>query len=59
MGKRRHMPEQVISKLREAEVELGRGMKVPEVCKKLGIAEYTYYRWRREYGGLRLDQARR
>jgi transposase-like protein len=34
-------------------------MKVPEVCKKLGIAEYTYYRWRKEYGGLRLDQARR
>jgi transposase-like protein len=59
MGKKRHTPEQVISKLREAEVELGRGMKVPEVCKKLGIAEYTYYRWRKEYGGLRLDQARR
>jgi transposase-like protein len=59
VGKRRQTPEQIISKLREAEVELARGMKVPEVCKKLGIAEYTYYRWRREYGGLRLDQARR
>jgi transposase-like protein len=59
MGKRRQTPEQIISKLREAEVELARGMKVPEVCKKLGIAEYTYYRWRKEYGGLRLDQARR
>ena len=59
MGKRRHTPEQIINKLREAEVELGRGMKVPEVCKKLGIAEYTYYRWRKEYGGLRLTQARR
>jgi transposase-like protein len=59
MGKRRQRPEQIISKLREAEVELARGMKVPEVCKKLGIAEYTYYRWRKEYGGLRLDQARR
>ena len=59
MGQRRHTPEQIINQLREAEVELGRGMKVPEVCKKLGIAEYTYYRWRKEYGGLRLDQARR
>ena len=59
MGKRRHTPEQIINKLREAEVELGRGMKVPEVCKKLGIAEYTYYRWRKEYGGLRLKQVRR
>ena len=49
----------VIINLREAEVELGRGMKVPEVCKKLGIDEYTYYRWRKEYGGLRLNQARR
>jgi len=59
MGQRRHTPEQIINKLREAEVEQGRGMKVPEVCKKLGIAEYTYYRWRKEYGGLRLNQARR
>jgi putative transposase len=59
MGQRRHTPEQIINKLREAEVELGRGMKVAEVCKKLGIAEYTYYRWRKEYGGLRLNQARR
>jgi transposase-like protein len=59
MGQRRHTPEQIINQLREAEVELGRGIKVPEVCKKLGIAEYTYYRWRKEYGGLRLTQARR
>jgi putative transposase len=59
MGKRRQTPEQIISKLREAEVELAKGMRVPEVCKKLGIAEYRYYRWRKEYGGLRPDQARR
>jgi len=59
MGKRRHTAEQVINRLREAEVELARGMKVAEVCRKLGIAEYTHYRWRKEYGGLRLDQARR
>jgi transposase-like protein len=57
--KRHHTPEQVINKLREAEVELAKGMKVAEVCRRLGIAEYTYYRWRKEYGGLRLDQARR
>ena len=41
------------------EVELGRGLRTPEVCRKLGITEQTYYRWRKEYGGLRLDQAKR
>jgi len=59
MGRKRHSPEQIIRKLREAEVELGRGMKTPDVCRKLGITEQTYYRWRKEYGGLRLDQAKR
>lgn len=59
MGRKRHGPEQIISKLREAEVELARGKKTGEVCRKLGITEQTYYRWRREYGGLRVDQARR
>jgi putative transposase len=55
MGKRRHTPEQVINKLREAEVELAKGMKVAEV----GIAEHTYHRWGKECKGLPLDQARR
>ena len=59
MARKQHTPEQIISKLREAEVELGRGATVPLVCKKLGVTEATYYRWRQEYGGLRLDQARR
>jgi len=59
MAKKRHGAEQIIPKLREAEVELARGLKVPQVCKKLGISEQTYYRWRKEYGGLRLDQAQR
>jgi len=59
MGRKRHAPDQIIRKLREAEVELGRDMKTPEVCRKLGITEQTYYRWRKEYGGLRLDQAKR
>ncbi len=59
MGRKRHTAEQIIRKLREVEVELGRGLKTLEVCRKLGITEQTYYRWRKEYGGLRLDQAKR
>ena len=59
MAKKRHSTEQIISKLREAEVELARGLKVPQVCRKLGVTDQTYYRWRKEYGGLRMDQARR
>jgi len=59
MGKRKHSSEQIIGKLREAEVLLSQGKTVGEVARKLGIAEHTYYRWRREYGGLQTDQARR
>ena len=59
MARKRYRVEQIISKLREAEVELAKGAKTPEVCRKLGISENTYYRWRKEYGGLRVDQARR
>jgi putative transposase len=51
--------EQIIAKLREAEVELARGKKVPEPCRKIGVTEQTYYRWKKEYGGLRVDQAKR
>ena len=51
--------EQIIAKLREAEIELARGKKVPEAAKKIGITEQTYYRWKKEYGGLRVDQAKR
>ena len=51
--------EQIIGKLREAEVELSRGKKVPETCRKIGVTEQTYYRWKKEYGGLRMDQAKR
>lgn len=57
--KQRHTPEQVISKLREAEVKLAKGTAVGQVCKDLGVTEPTYYRWRKEYGGMKLDQARR
>jgi transposase-like protein len=59
MNGKRHTPEQIIHKLRQAEVELGQGATVPQVCKKIGVTEQTYYRWRSEYGGLRLDQAKR
>jgi len=59
MNGKRHTPEQIIHKLRQAEVELGQGSTVPQVCKKIGVTEQTYYRWRNEYGGLRLDQAKR
>jgi len=52
-------PEEIIAKLREAEVELARGKKIPEVCKQIGVTEQTYYRWKKEYGGLRMDQAKR
>ncbi len=60
MAKRkRYGVEQIIRKLREAEVELSKGQKVPQVCRKLAISEQTYYRWRKEYGGLKLNQAKR
>ena len=59
MAKKRHTPEQIIDKLREAEVELAKGVSVPQVCKKLGVSQQTYYRWRNDYGGMRTDQAKR
>ena len=59
MAKRRHTAEQVIHKLREAEVALSKGEVLSKVVRTLGITEQTYYRSRKEYGGLRTDQARR
>ena len=60
MGKqKRHTAEQIIAKLREADVEMGRGAPVGQICRKLAVSEHTYYRWRKEYGGLRVDQAKR
>jgi len=58
MIRKRFTAEQIIHKLREAEVELSRGKTIPEACKKIGVTDQTYYRWRREYGGLRIDQAK-
>jgi transposase-like protein len=60
MGRRRkHNDEQIIRKLREAEVGLAQGRTTKDVCRQLEITEQTYYRWRKEYGGLKVDQARR
>ena len=59
MARQRHTAEEIVNKLREAEVGLARGLAVPEVCRKVGVTEQTYYRWRKEYGGLTRDQARR
>ena len=59
MGAKRYSAEQIIVKLREAGIEMGRGVKVPEVCRKLGISEQTFYRWRKRYGGLDRSEVRR
>jgi transposase-like protein len=52
-------PEQIIKKLREAEVLLSKGEKVEQVIRKIGVSDVTYYRWRKEYGGMKVDQARK
>ena len=59
MGRKRPTPEQIITALREAEVGLARGKSVKLMSRELGITEQTYYRWRREYGGMKVSQARR
>ena len=59
MKRRRHTPEQIIRKLREAERMLGEGKTIPEAAKELGISEQTYHRWRNQYGGMKADDAKR
>ena len=59
MAKRKHTPEEIINKLREAEVVVAAGSTVVEASRRIGVSEQTFYRWRAEYGGLRIDQARR
>ena len=59
MGRKRYSPEEIISKLREAEVLLAQGSRAGEVSRALGVTEQTYYRWRQEFGGMKVDQARR
>ena len=59
MKRNRHTPEQIIRKLREADADLAGGLAVPEICKKLSVAENTYYRWRNQYGGMKADEMKR
>ncbi len=59
MARKRFSPEQIIGMLREAEVRLSQGEKVKGICRGLGVAEQTYYRWRKDYGGMKVSQARR
>ena len=57
--RKRHTPEQVIAKLRQAEADLAAGLTLGQVCQKLGISEQTFHRWRHQYGGLKADDAKR
>ena len=59
MSGKRYSPEEIISKLREAEVYLAEGVTVGEVIRRLGVNKITYYRWRKEYGGMKVEQAKR
>jgi transposase-like protein len=59
MPRRTFTPEQIIGKLREVELLIHKGLSAREAIRKIEVSEYTYYRWRREYGGLRVEQARR
>jgi transposase-like protein len=59
MPRKRYTPEQIINSLREAEVLLSKGSTAAEAARHLGVAEQTYYRWRKEYGGMRINQAKR
>ncbi len=57
--KKKFSPEQIITMLREAEVKQSQGVSIREICKQLAITDQTYYRWRKEFGGLKVDQAKR
>ena len=59
MVRKAYTPEQIINKLREAEIMLGQGATLAVIWKKIGVSDCTYYRWRREYGGMRVEQAKR
>lgn len=59
MGRKKHTAEEIIGKLREAEIVQGQGGTVADACRRIGVTEQTYFRWRKEYGGLKVDQARR
>lgn len=58
-GKKQHSTESIISKLRQADIMLHEGKSIAELCKSLGISDATYYKWRKEYGGMQVSQAKR
>ena len=59
MGRKRYSPEKIIGMLREAEVALAQGITVGEICRKLSVSEQSYYRWRKQYGGMKISQVKR
>ncbi len=59
MARKTYTPEQIINKLREAEIHINQGIPISEASRKIGVTEQTYYRWRKEYGGLRIEQAKK
>jgi len=59
MGRKRYTPEQIIRHLRQAEVLSSEGRNLPEICREIGVTANTYYRWRKEYGGMQVNQAKR
>ena len=59
MAKKTFTPEQIINKLREAEIHINQGISIAEASRKIGVTQQTYYRWRKEYGGLRIEQAKK
>lgn len=59
MARKRHNPEEIIRHLRTVEISTGKGMSLENACRKIGVSEMTYHRWKREYGGLRVDQAKK
>lgn len=59
MARKIYKPEEIVNLLRQVEVAIANGKTTPQACKEVGIVEQTYYRWRREYGGLKIDQAKR
>ena len=59
MGRKRYTPEQIIRHLRQAEVLSSEGRNLPEICREIGVTANTYYRWRKEYGGMQINQAKR
>ena len=59
MGRKHHKPEEIVAKLRQVEVLIGQGKPVTDAVRAIGVTEATYYRWRSEFGGLKLDQVKR